>query len=375
MDAADLDYLLPSAAIAQRPIEPRDAARLLVDRGPGRKPDHRTVADLAGLLDPGDVLVVNDTKVIPARLQLRKATGGAVEVLLLERHPEGWWEALVKPSRRVLAGTVLRPADDTSGGDITIEVGEMLGDDGRRRVTIHGGMDESHAGNGPGSDSAAGLGQDLALLAGAGIGEVPLPPYIHEPLADPDRYQTVFAANPGSVAAPTAGLHLTEALLNRCRARGVAVVQIELVVGLGTFRPITAERVEDHPMHAERYRIPLATQAALAALGPRPDRSADQGKVVAVGTTVVRALESWAVTGEVEGATSLFIHGAYPFAFVDRLLTNFHVPRSSLLALVEALIGSRWRDLYEEALTEGYRFLSFGDAMLLDSSPLSESSM
>ena len=375
MDAADLDYLLPSAAIAQRPIEPRDAARLLVDRGPGRKPDHRIVADLAGLLDPGDVLVVNDTKVIPARLQLRKATGGAVEVLLLERHPEGWWEALVKPSRRVLAGTVLRPADDTSCGDITIEVGEMLGDDGRRRVTIHGGMDESHAGNGPGSDSAAGLGQDLALLAGAGIGEVPLPPYIHEPLADPDRYQTVFAANPGSVAAPTAGLHLTEALLNRCRARGVAVVQIELVVGLGTFRPITAERVEDHPMHAERYRIPLATQAALAALGPRPDRSADQGKVVAVGTTVVRALESWAVTGEVEGATSLFIHGAYPFALVDRLLTNFHVPRSSLLALVEALIGSRWRDLYEEALTEGYRFLSFGDAMLLDSSPLSESSM
>ena len=375
MDAADLDYLLPSAAIAQRPIEPRDAARLLVDRGPGRKPDHRIVADLAGLLDPGDVLVVNDTKVIPARLQLRKATGGAVEVLLLERHPEGWWEALVKPSRRVLAGTVLRPADDTSGGDITIEVGEMLGDDGRRRVTIHGGMDESHAGNGPGSDSAAGLGQDLALLAGAGIGEVPLPPYIHEPLADPDRYQTVFAANPGSVAAPTAGLHLTEALLNRCRARGVAVVQIELVVGLGTFRPITAERVEDHPMHAERYRIPLATQAALAALGPRPDRSADQGKVVAVGTTVVRALESWAVTGEVEGATSLFIHGAYPFALVDRLLTNFHVPRSSLLALVEALIGSRWRDLYEEALTEGYRFLSFGDAMLLDSSPLPGSSM
>lgn len=375
MDAADLDYLLPSAAIAQRPIEPRDAARLLVDRGPGRKPDHRIVADLAGLLDPGDVLVVNDTKVIPARLHLRKATGGAVEVLLLERHPEGWWEALVKPSRRVAAGTLLRPAVDASGGDITIEVGEVLSDDGRRRVTIHGGMDESPAGNGPGPDSAAGLGQDLALLAGAGIGEVPLPPYIHEPLADPDRYQTVFAANPGSVAAPTAGLHLTEALLARCRARGVAVVQVELVVGLGTFRPITAERVEDHPMHAERYRIPPATQAVLAALGRRPDRSADQGKVVAVGTTVVRALESWAATGEVEGATSLFIHGAYPFALVDRLLTNFHVPRSSLLALVEALIGSRWRDLYEEALTEGYRFLSFGDAMLLDSSPLPGSSM
>ena len=360
MDAADLDYPLPSAAIAQQPIEPRDAARLLVDHGPGQAPEHRIVAELADLLDPGDVLVVNDTKVIPARLNLRKPTGGAVEVLLLSRHVEGWWEALVKPSRRVATGTMLRPAADGGTSDVAIEVGEVLGDDGRRRVTIHGGAGAATAGEGP-----VDLAQDLALLARAGLGEIPLPPYIHEPLANPERYQTVFATRPGSVAAPTAGLHLTGALLDRCRARGIAVVRVELVVGLGTFRPITADRVEDHPMHAEHYRIPAETQAALGA---------GTGKVVAVGTTVVRALESWAATGQAEGATSLFIHGHYPFAVVDRLLTNFHVPRSSLLALVQALIGPHWRDLYAVALAENYRFLSFGDAMLLDRNPESMAS-
>jgi len=337
MDAADLDYDLPAAAIAQHPVEPRDAARLLVDRGPTASPEHRTVADLADLLEAGDVLVVNDTKVIPARLHLRKRTGGAVEVLLLERRPEGWWEALVRPSRRVPPGTVLAPEPTASAGDVSFEVGEVLGDDGRRRVTVHGGTDD-----------------DLAVLGA--LGEVPLPPYIHEPLADPDRYQTVFAAHPGSVAAPTAGLHLTDAVLDRCRAKGIAVVRVELVVGLGTFRPITADRVEDHPMHAERYRIPAEAQAVLAA---------PAGRVVAVGTTVVRALESWAATGQDEGATSLFIHGDYAFAVVDRLLTNFHVPRSSLLALVQAFSGPGWRDLYGTALADGYRLLSFGDAMLL----------
>jgi S-adenosylmethionine:tRNA ribosyltransferase-isomerase len=338
MDTAELDYELPDHAIAQTPAEPRDAARLLVDRGPGLAPDHRRVADLAELLDPGDVLVVNDTRVIPARLHLRKPSGGAVEVLLLERAPEGWWEALVRPSRRVAPGTVLAPAGE-GGGDLRVEVGEALGDDGRRRVVLHGGADHD----------------DLAAVGSAG--EVPLPPYIHEPLADPERYQTVYARRPGSVAAPTAGLHLTDELLDRIRARGVEVVAVELLVGLGTFRPITVDRVEDHPMHAERYRVPEAAAAAVAGA---------QGRVVAVGTTAVRALESWAATGEAEGSTSLFIHGAYPWAVVDRLLTNFHVPRSSLLALVRSFVGPRWRDLYAEALREGYRFLSFGDAMLLD---------
>jgi len=337
MDAADLDYPLPDEAIAQHPAEPRDHARLLVDRGPGRPPAHRHVSDLVDLLGDGDLLVVNDTRVIPARLHLRKPTGGAVEVLLLERRPEGWWEALVRPSRRVAPGTRLTPAEP-GGGDLAVEVGEVLGDDGRRAVTVHGGAD------------------DLDALRAHG--EIPLPPYIHEDLADPDRYQTVYARRPGSVAAPTAGLHLTTGLLDRLAARGVTVAPIELVVGLGTFRPITAERVEDHPMHRERYRIPPATAALLAARGDR--------RVVAVGTTVVRALESWAETGEREADTTLFIHGDRPFRVIDRLLTNFHVPRSSLLALVQAFVGPRWRDLYAAALADGYRFLSFGDAMLLD---------
>lgn len=367
MDAADLDYPLPSRAIAQHPAEPRDSARLLVDHGPGATPEHRTVADLADLLDPDDVLVINDTEVIPARLHLRKPTGGVVEVLLLERRPEGHWEALVKPSRRVAPGTVLVPVVGEVIGDgvggVTVEVGEVLGDDGRRRVTLHGSTDSAIEG-------AVDPRSDLAALDA--IGEVALPPYIHEPLADPGRYQTVFATHPGSVAAPTAGLHLTDALLDRCRARGITVVRVELAIGLATFRPITVDRVEDHPLHAERYRIPPDTQALLAGrLTPRigggrvgGDRVGG-GDVVAVGTTAVRALEHWAATGQTEGDTDLFIHGAYPFAVVDRLLTNFHIPRSSLLALVQAFMGPRWRELYETALAERYRFLSFGDAMLL----------
>jgi S-adenosylmethionine:tRNA ribosyltransferase-isomerase len=349
----ELDYDLPEAAIAQRPVEPRDAARLLVDRGPAVPPDHRTVADLADLLDPGDVLVVNDTRVIPARLRLRKPSGGAVEVLLLARRPEGGWEALVRPSRRVAAGTrleVVDPDPTAPGPDLVVEVGAVLGDDGRRIVRLlHDAKPDRPAGADP--------DEDLAVLDG--VGEIPLPPYIHEPLADAERYQTVFARHPGSVAAPTAGLHLTDAVLDRCRAKGVTVAPIELVVGLGTFRPVQVERVEDHPMHAERYRIPEATRELLAGRDP-------SGRVVAVGTTVVRALESWAATGAAEDATSLFIRRGHHFAVVDRLLTNFHVPRSSLLALIDAFVGPRWRDLYATALAEGYRFLSFGDAMLLD---------
>lgn len=351
MDTADLDYELPESAIAQAPAEPRDSARLLVASGHGF--DHRTVAELDQLLDPHDVLVVNDTRVIPARLHLRKPTGGAVEVLLLEHRGDGEWEALVRPSRRVPAGTVLtfeayeaHGSGSTSGASVV--VGDVIGEDGRRTVHV---------------TSAPGVHDDSPTAWMEGVGEVPLPPYIHEPLADPDRYQTVFADRPGSVAAPTAGLHLTEAVLDRCRARGVTVARVELVVGLGTFRPITSDRVEDHPMHAERYRIPEATVALLA---DRIGVERRPGRVVAVGTTVVRALESWAATSKAEDDTKLFIHGSYPFRLVERLLTNFHVPRSSLLALVEAFAGPGWRELYAGALDEGYRFLSFGDAMLLD---------
>ena len=334
MDTADLDYALPPEAIAQTPIEPRDAARLLIDEGPGSPPRHGHVTDLPSLVGPGDVVVVNTTRVLPARLHLRKVTGGAVEVLLLEPLEDDLgraWEALVRPSRKVPPGSSL-----VAGPDLTIVVGEDRGE-GRRVV-----------------EPVVREGVDL-YDALAHHGSLPLPPYITEPLEDEERYQTTYGAEPGSVAAPTAGLHLTPALLDAVRAAGARIEPVELVVGLGTFRPIATDTVEEHRMHAERYRVPATTMAAC--------EHAD--RVVAVGTTSVRALESVAATGRLEARTELFIHRGYRFAMVDALLTNFHLPRSSLLGLVDALIGPRWRALYDEALREGYRFLSFGDAMLL----------
>ncbi len=330
-------YPLPDDRIAQVPREPRDAARMLVDRGPGASPAHRGIRDLPGLLDPGDVLVVNDTRVIPARLATRKASGGAVEVLLLEREPTGTWRALVRPSRRVAPGTVVR------AGGLGVTVGEELGE-GVRRVALDTGT--------------TGVDDELAALEAHG--EVPLPPYVRTALADPERYQTVYAREPGSVAAPTAGLHLTERVLDACRERGIRVEAVDLRVGLGTFRPIAAERVEDHVMHAEAYRVAPEVLDACA-------RARAHGRrVTAVGTTVLRALEAAATTGEAEGRTDIYIHGDHRFALVDRLLTNFHVPRSSLLVLVDAVVGPRWRALYDTALADGYRFLSFGDCCLLD---------
>jgi S-adenosylmethionine:tRNA ribosyltransferase-isomerase len=333
MDTADVDYELPAAAIAQVPVEPRDAARLLVDEGVGRDPSHRHVHDLPELVGPGDVLVVNTTRVLPARLRARRPTGGAAEVLLLEPTGEGdgTWEALVRPSAKIRPGTRLPVADD-----LAVVVGEDRGE-GRRLVEVE-------------RPTSAAL---LDLLERHG--EVPLPPYITTALGDPERYQTTYARQPGSVAAPTAGLHLTAEVLAGVRAAGATLAEVELVVGLGTFRPIASDKVEDHHMHAERYRVPEATLQACEAAE----------RVVAVGTTTVRALESAAATGALEGRTELFIHGDRPFAVVDALLTNFHQPRSSLLVLVEAFVGPRWRDLYASALAGGYRFLSFGDAMLL----------
>jgi S-adenosylmethionine:tRNA ribosyltransferase-isomerase len=332
------DYGLPPERIAQEPIEPRDAARLLVDRGSGLS--HATIADLPSLLDPGDLVVVNDTRVSAARLPLVKDTGGKVEVLLLQpdvgEHAEGpasgeaiageRWEALVRGGRRVRPGTILFDGDEP-----VVEVADDLGD-GRRLVTIiaEGPMER--------------------------FGRVPLPPYIHTNLDDDERYQTVFAANPGSVAAPTAGLHLTPAVLAGLERRGVGLARVELRVGLGTFRPITVDRVEEHRMHGERYVVDPATWARIEA-APR---------VVAVGTTVVRTLESVAATGELTATTELFITRDHEWRVVDSLLTNFHVPRSSLLVLVDSFIGDRWRELYDVAIASGYRFLSFGDAMLVD---------
>lgn len=360
----DLDYELPAEAIAQTPLDERDQARLLVDRGD--RVEHRRVSDLDELVEPGDVMVVNDTRVFPARLRLRRATGGAVEVLLLEAPTDegssgasprpsqggdsavvgsadggsagggladgGWREALVRPSRRLRAGEVV-----VSHG-LEMEIGADLGR-GRRLVR-------------PVWPST--VERNLDQLEGAA--EVALPPYIHEPISDPERYQTVFARRPGSVAAPTAGLHLTGALLERIRARGVTVAPLELAIGLDTFRPVTADRLDDHVMHRERYRVPAATAEAVAAAR----------RVVAVGTTAVRALETWAATGDAAGRSSLFIRRPFDWRIVDVLMTNFHLPRSTLLCLVDAFVGPRWRRLYETALVEGYRFLSFGDAMLLN---------
>lgn len=334
----DLDYELPAASIAQIPLDERDRARLLVDRDD--RVEHRRVSDLDELVEPGDVMVVNDTRVFPARLRLRRATGGAVEVLLLDigRSPDdpgsggGWVEALVRPSRR------LRPGEVVATGGIEVEIGADLGR-GRRLVRPVG---------------LSTVDRDLGWLEGAA--EVALPPYIRGRIADPERYQTVFARRPGSVAAPTAGLHLTEALLERVRARGVTVAPLELAIGLDTFRPVTADLLDDHVMHREHYRIPVATDEAVAAAR----------RVVAVGTTAVRALETWAATGDAVGRSSLFIRRPFDWRVVDVLMTNFHLPRSTLLCLVDAFIGPRWRRLYETALAEGYRFLSFGDAMLLN---------
>ncbi|MFV0259018.1 MAG: tRNA preQ1(34) S-adenosylmethionine ribosyltransferase-isomerase QueA [Acidimicrobiales bacterium] len=327
-DTASFDYPLPPERIAQEPIEPRDRARLLVDRGTAV--DHHRGADLPAEVGPGDVVVVNDSRVIPARLELVKPTGGRVEVLLLEPADDDprRWQALVRGGRRVAPGTGLLDGD----GHPVLTVEEAIGD-GRRTVRL---------GEAPG-----------ALMARAG--RIPLPPYITRPLGDDDRYQTTFARRPGSVAAPTAGLHLTAGVLDRIRAAGAEVVTVDLRVGLGTFRPIATDRVADHTMHAERYAIEPEVWERI--------RRAD--RVVAVGTTVVRTLEAAAATGRLVDDTRLFITRDHRWRVVDVLLTNFHVPRSSLLVLVDAFTWGRWRALYREALAGDYRFLSFGDAMLL----------
>ena len=346
----DLDYELPPDAIAQSPLPERDTARLLVDHGD--RVSHLRVSDLPGLVGPGDVVVVNDTRVLPARLRMRRATGGAVEVLLLHERDDGDWEALVRPSRRLRRGEfvvrdrggqpVLAAGSDPAagGGQVGVEIGQDLGE-GRRAVRVCTG------------------GRPLLEVLDE-IGAVPLPPYITAALDDPERYQTVYARRPASAAAPTAGLHFTEELLGRVRDAGAEVVAVELAVGLDTFRPVTAARLDDHDMHTEQYNVPAGAQEALG----RAER------VVAVGTTVVRCLEAWAATGEAAGRTGLFIRRPYEWRVVDALMTNFHLPRSTLLCLLDAFIGPRWRALYAAALDRGYRFLSFGDAMLVTRSEL-----
>jgi S-adenosylmethionine:tRNA ribosyltransferase-isomerase len=309
MHVSELDYTLPPELIAQRPAERRDASRLLVfDRATGEV-RHRLFRELPELLG-GELVVVNDTRVVPARLRLERPKG---EVLLLEPVGEGGlWQGLARPTRRLRPGGRYGP----------VELVEHLGE-----------------------------GRWLLRLEGEPTGEVPLPPYIVEPLDDPERYQTVYARESGSAAAPTAGLHFTPELLER-----LDVERVTLHVGLDTFRPVTEESLEEHALHGERYDV-------------RPDaweRITGANRVLAVGTTTVRVLETLARGGPLAGRTELFITPGFEFRRVDALLTNFHLPRSTLLALVMAFAGvAETRELYRQAIAERYRFYSFGDAMLV----------
>ena len=335
----DFDFELPDGLIAQE-AAPRGESRLLVldALGDGR---HRRVSDLPALLRPGDLLVVNDTRVLPASLFARRQPGGGrVELLLAERHGDRDWDALLKPGRRARPGTVLDLAPGLSGEVVS------RGDDGRFRVRF-----------------SAPVEPWLERL-----GHVPLPPYIKRPdeAADRERYQTVWAAGPGAIAAPTAGLHFDEALLAALAGRGVERAAVTLHVGLGTFKPVTATLVHEHRMDAERYVVPESTAAAIAAA------RRDGRRVVAVGTTVVRTLEAAAAAtdGEVPagpGSTAIFIYPGFRFRVVDALLTNFHLPQSTLLMLVCAFAGTeRVLAAYREAVAAGYRFYSYGDAMLAE---------
>lgn len=338
MDTAQFDYPLPAELIAQEPVEPRDAARLMVADPRQGTPRHRQVSDLPDHLRAGDLLVLNRTRVIPARLFGRKDSGGAIEVLLVHPVAADTWSCLIRG--RVHVGTRIHLADTTA------EVVACDDDQGERHLRFPADI-------------------DVLALAGR-IGHVPLPPYIRrdDRPQDRDRYQTVFADRPGSVAAPTASLHLTGALLDRITAMGVATALVELRIGPGTFKPVDTERIEDFRIHAEHATCPAATVEAVAACRARG------GRVVAVGTTVVRTLESAAAQpggfAPFADWTRLFLHPPARFQVVDGLMTNFHLPRSSLLMLVACATGiPRLRELYDCAIAERYRFFSYGDAMLL----------
>ena len=349
MNVADFDFDLPAELIAQEP-RPRGASRLLVVRRATRSWDAAHIGDLPALLDRGDLIVANDTRVFPARLIGRRdPSGGAVECLLLERIGVDEWLALVHPGQKLKPGARMRFEDPSRAPDVRIE-GEVLEQlfFGRRRVRFT-------------ATGAADL--DAAIDA---LGHMPLPPYIHRPdtAADRERYQTVFARARGSVAAPTAGLHVDTALVDALRAAGIGWTTITHHVGYGTFKPVRTERVEDHRVDAESYDIAAASADLIGLTKARGHR------VVAVGTTTTRALES-AVDGRGDiragtGRTELFIHPGHEFRVVDALLTNFHLPRSSLLMLVAAFAGRELvLDAYRHAIAAGFHFYSYGDAMLI----------
>ncbi len=341
MRTQEFDYYLPPELIAQQPVEPRDAARLMVlDRQTGEITE-TVFRDIVSFLGPRDLLVLNDTRVRPARLIGRKQdTGGVAEVLLLEPRGNDYWEALVKPGRRLKPGTVI---EFGAQGELAAEIIDYTPSKGRIIKFVYTG--------------------DFDRLLHT-LGEVPLPPYIHEELADKERYQTVYSRQEGSAAAPTAGLHFTRELLAELGQHGIKMATVTLHVGLGTFRPVETEHVEEHRMHAEFYSVSPEAAALIN------QAKAEGGRVIAVGTTSTRVLESVATTdGEVSpgsGWTDIFIYPGYTFKVVDALITNFHLPRSSLLMLVSAFAGrERILTAYNEAVRRRFRFFSFGDAMFI----------
>lgn len=356
MRTSDFDYALPPELIAQTPIEPRDASRLLVLRRAGGSLEHRHFRDIGQYLHPGDLLVANESRVIPARLFGHKVpTGGQVEMLLLKKVDPLSWEVLLKPGRRVKPGTrvALDAAQPARGGTaaadrvqpITAEV-TAITEAGGRVITFSAPVEP--------------------WLETAGV--VPLPPYIHTPLANPERYQTVYSCTKGSVAAPTAGLHFTPELMQQLQAQGIGFAFVTLHVSMDTFRPVQEEEITAHRMYSEYCELPAETCAAIN-LARREGR-----RVVAVGTTSVRVLETVGLqlaTGASElrpftGPTSLFIYPGFPYRIVQALITNFHLPRSTLLMLVAAFAGKERMALaYQEAIRERYRFYSFGDAMFI----------
>ena len=339
MKLSDFMYDLPEERIAQTPAEPRDHSRLMVLHRDTGAIEHRHFYDIADYLNPGDCLVINETKVIPARLYGERPTGGACEVLLLKQLGPKRWETLVRPGKKLKPGA------------------QVIFGDGRLKCTV---LESTDVGGRVVEFECEGS-FEAALDA---LGEMPLPPYIHEKLEDRDRYQTVYAKQDGSAAAPTAGLHFTPALLDKIREKGVDIVPVLLHVGLGTFRPVKVENIEEHEMHSEYFEV---TEDAARRVNAARARG---GRVIAVGTTSVRTLESAARDGKLtaaRGDTNIFIKPGYRFQLVDALVTNFHLPGSTLIMLVSALYDrERILDAYRIAVEMEYRFFSFGDAMLIE---------
>ena len=354
---AGYDYELPSELIAQNPVVPRDSSQLLVVNsrrtGTDTPPLHHIFRDLPEILQSGDLLVMNNTRVIAARMYGRKSTGAGIEVLLLEERQDNCWLALVKPGKRFKKGTKLvfeaNPGENDSSSALTLS---------SLTATV---IETDEPTNGRLLQFDLPEGMSLVQLLDV-FGEVPLPPYITASEAHEEQYQTVYAKNPGAIAAPTAGLHFTPELLEKLRDKGINQAFITLHVGVGTFRPVEVDDVTSHQMHEEWIEVPPTTVEQIRAT------KAAGGRVIAVGTTAVRALEGAAVSGLEPfcGKTNLFIYPGYQWQVVDGLITNFHLPRSSLLMLVSALIGrQRLLNIYQEAIASQYRFYSFGDAMVI----------